>query len=178
MQRLGLEQLDLYLMHFPVPEKRLESWRAMERLYREERVKAIGVSNFLPHHLEQLLATCTVKPMLNQIEAHPFQTQLPTRQYCQANNIVVSAYSPLVKAQQMNHPVLCKIAQEHHKTVAQVLVRWSLQSGMVPLPKSNNPQRIIENSQVYDFSLTSAQMQQLNTLNRDLYTGWSPLGVP
>ncbi|MBM75324.1 MAG: aldo/keto reductase [Proteobacteria bacterium] len=175
---LDVDYIDLYLIHFPVPKLRLESWKAMEELFKEGRIKAIGVSNFLPHHIQELIDNCNIPPMVNQIEAHPFQTQLPTRKICSDYGIVVSAYSPLVKAQKMNHPVLVQIAKQVGKTVAQVLIRWSIQNKMVPLPKSNTPSRILENSQVFDFLLSEEQIEQLNSLNQDLYTGWSPVGIP
>ncbi len=178
LQTLDLDYIDLYLMHFPVPQFRLESWRAMEEIYRRGKVKAIGVSNFLPHHLEELIQNCRIVPMVNQIEAHPFQTQVPTREICQKYDIIVSAYSPLVKAQKMNHPVLVQVAKEHNKSIAQILIRWSIQRNMVPLPKSNTPSRILENSQVFDFSLSDTQLESLDNLNQDTYTGWSPIGVP
>jgi len=178
LNTLDLEYIDLYLMHFPVPQLRLESWAAMEELYTKGKVKAIGVSNFLPHHLEELINTCRIVPMVNQIEANPFQTQEATRELCKKHDIIVSAYSPLVKAQKMNHPVLVQVARQHKKSVAQVLIRWAIQRDMVPLPKSNTPSRILENSQVFDFTLSDPQLKTLDELNQDLYTGWSPVGIP
>lgn len=172
LRRLGLDALDLYLLHWPVQARRLDSWRALERLHADGRVRAIGVSNFMPRHLEELLAHATVPPGVNQIEVHPFLQQRDVRAACDRHGIVVEAYSPLTKGARLGHPAILRIASRTGRTAAQVLLRWGLQSGLVVLPKSTRPERIAENGGLFDFRLDEAAMRELDALEEGLVTGW------
>lgn len=174
LAEFGLETVELFLIHWPVAGKRLESWRALETLHGEGRARSIGVSNFLVPHLEELLAHAKVVPAVNQIEVHPFHQQRATRALCAAHGIVVEAYSPLTRGQRLGDPVLVRVAAEVGRTPAQVLLRWGLQHDLVVLPKSIRPERIRENLALFDFRLTEAQMATLDALEEGLATGWDP----
>ncbi|QKZ13722.1 aldo/keto reductase [Spirosoma sp. KUDC1026] len=172
MNKLGLDYLDLYLIHWPANAKQFsdretinaDTWRAFEKLYNDGRIKAIGVSNFLPHHLDALAKTATVTPMVNQIEYHPGQLQAESVDYCNAHDILVQAWSPLGTGKMLDDETLTGIASNYGKSVAQVCIRWCLQNGTLPLPKSVTPERIRENLDVLDFTLTDADMQTINQL--------------
>lgn len=174
LSRLGLDYVDLYLLHWPVAKLRLESWRALEELFAEKRARAIGVSNFLVPHLKELLANCQTPPAVNQIELTPFLQRRDTVAFCQANEIVVEAYSPLTRGQRLGHSVVKAIASETSRSAAQVLLRWGLQKGVVVLPKSTREPRIAENGALFDFALSEAQMARLDALEENLATGWDP----
>ena len=178
LRRLGLEYLDLFLLHWPVPAKRLESWQVLESLLAEGRVRAIGVSNFMQRHLDELLAHCTVTPQVNQIELSPFLQQREVQAVCAARGIRLEAYSPLTKAQRLNHPVVVSIAQSLARSPAQVLLRWSIQHEFVVLPKSVRKERIAENAALFDFVLDELMMRQLDALEEGLVTGWDPRTAP
>lgn len=180
---LGLLQtgyVDLYLLHWPVVDRRQEAWRAAETLYEEGKIRAIGVSNYLTNHLEELFSYARIPPAVNQIELSPYNYlhRQDTLAMCADHNIAVEAYSPLTKAQKLNDPRLMAIAGRYGKTSAQVLIRWVLQKGYVVLPKSSNPQRIAENADVFDFSIRVEDMQALDSFNEALATGWDPTGAP
>lgn len=177
-ERLGLERIDLFLLHWPVAGHRLEAWRALETLYAAGRVRAIGVSNFMVRHLDELLAHCQVAPMVNQIELSPFLQQREVCARCAALGIRVEAYSPLTKGQRLDHPLLAAIARGLGRSAAQVLIRWSLQRGHVVLPKSVRAARLAENLAVFDFALDPAAMQALDELEEGLVTGWDPRSAP
>ena len=173
MERLGLEYLDLYLIHWPANKKQFgdeaksinaETWKALEELYAEGKVKAIGLSNFLPHHIEELMETATVKPMVNQIEFHPGWAQLDVSEYCRKNGIVVEAWSPLGRRDALNNEVLKDIGAKYGKKTAQVCIRWIMQHGILPLPKTVNPYRMTENADVFDFKLTAEEMRTIDEL--------------
>lgn len=174
LERLGLDYLDLYLVHWPVPAKYKDTWRALEKVYEEKKVRAIGVSNFLPHHLDDLLRSAEVKPMINQIELHPRLSQEETRLYCRETNITVEAWAPLGKGEYLDDPVLQEIAANHNKTAAQVILRWELQHGIVIIPKSTRPERQKENADIFDFSLTDEEMKKIDGLNADERKGPHP----
>ncbi|MGG3560657.1 aldo/keto reductase [Neobacillus rhizosphaerae] len=174
LQKLGLEYLDLYLIHWPVEGKYKEAWRALETLYKEGRVKAIGVSNFHVHHLEDVMKDAEIKPMVNQVEYHPRLAQKEVRAFCQEQGIQLEAWSPLMQGQLLDNEVLQTIAQKHNKSVAQVILRWDLQNGVVTIPKSTKEHRIIENSQVFDFELTAEDMEAIDSLNQDRRVGPDP----
>ena len=174
LDRLGLEYVDLYLLHWPVPGKRLESWRALERLLAERRVRAIGVSNFMVPHLEQLLASASEPPAVNQIEVSPFLQQRDVRTLCDRHGIAVEAYSPLTKGRRLHHAVVQEVAGRVGRTPAQVLLRWGLQHDLVVLPKSTRPERIRENAALFDFELDGDAMGHLDGLEEGLVTGWDP----
>ena len=171
LARLGLDHIDLYLLHWPVPGKRLESWQGLERLYAEGRVRAIGVSNFMRHHLEELLARAQVVPAVNQIELTPFLQQRDARSFCAERGIAVEAYSPLSGQRASGDPVVVDIAGRIGKSPAQVLLRWGLQHDLIVLPKSVRPERIAENAALFDFELGETEMRRLDALEEGLVTG-------
>ncbi|WML60644.1 aldo/keto reductase [Neobacillus sp. PS2-9] len=174
LKKLGLDYLDLYLIHWPVAGKYKEAWRALETLYKEGRVKAIGVSNFHVHHLEDVMKDAEIKPMVNQVEYHPRLAQKEVRAFCQEHGIQLEAWSPLMQGQLLDNEVLQGIAQKYNKSVAQVILRWDLQNGVVTIPKSTKEHRIIENSQVFDFKLTAEDMEAIDSLNQDQRVGPDP----
>lgn len=174
LNKLGLEYLDLYLIHWPVEGKYKEAWRALETLYKEGRVKAIGVSNFQIHHLEELMKDATVKPMINQVELHPQLTQKELSAYCKDQGIQMEAWSPLMQGQLLDHPVLQEIAHKHNKSVAQVILRWDLQNGIITIPKSTKEHRMIENADVFNFELSNEELAQIDALNQNLRVGPDP----
>jgi len=174
LERLGQGSVDLYLLHWPVPGKRLDSWRALEKLAADGRARAIGVSNFLVPHLEELLARAHTPPAVNQIELSPFLQRRETVALCRKHGIVVEAYSPLTRAQRLDDPVVRAVANEVGRTPAQVLLRWGVQHGFVVLPKSTRPARIEENGRIFDFVLDASAMQRLDGLEEGLTTGWDP----
>jgi diketogulonate reductase-like aldo/keto reductase len=176
LKRLGLEHVDLYLIHWPVPGKRRDSWRALEHLHAEKRARAIGVSNYLRPHLEELLAHAKTIPAVNQIELSPFLQRRDARAVCTEHGIVVEAYSPLTRGKRLGHPAIADVARTVGRTPAQVLLRWGIQQGVVVLPKSTRPERIAENAALFDFALDAAAMAKLDALEEGLSTGWDPEG--
>ncbi|WP_252223932.1 aldo/keto reductase [Clostridium sp. ZBS2] len=174
LKKLGLEYLDLYLIHWPVEGKYKNAWRALEYLYKQGRVKAIGVSNFQVHHLENLMKNAEIKPMINQIEFHPRLTQEKVRVFCKQNDIQVEAWSPLMVGKLFDNEILKEIANNHNKSIAQIILRWDVQNGVITIPKSTNEGRIIENSQIFDFELTNEEVEKINSLNQDLRVGPDP----
>lgn len=174
LKALGLDYLDLYLIHWPGKDKYVDTWRALERLYDEKLVRSIGVSNFQIHHLEHLAANSNEKPVLNQIELHPRLTQEDVREYCQEQEIVVESWSPLGRGHLLSEPTIQHIASKHGKTAAQVIIRWHLQNNLVVIPKSINEHRIIENADVFDFELTLNEMNELSALNLNERFGSHP----
>lgn len=174
LERLGLDYLDLYLIHWPVKGKYKDAWRALETLYRSGRVKAIGVSNFHVHHLEDLLQDAEIKPMVDQVEFHPRLTQPELRSYCKEQGIQLEAWSPLMQGQLLDQPELKAIAEKHGKSVAQVIIRWDLQHGVITIPKSVREARIIENASVFDFGLSEAEMSAIDGLNQNKRVGPDP----
>jgi diketogulonate reductase-like aldo/keto reductase len=177
MERLGLEQLDLYLIHWPSPARDLyiETWRAFEKLYADGRVRAIGVSNFQPAHLERILDTGGTVPAVNQIELHPYLQQAELRAFHSKHEIATEAWSPLAKGGNLlSEPTIVTLAEKHGRTPAQVVLRWHLQLGNVVIPKSVTPSRIRENIDVFSFALTDDEVASLSTLDRGERTGPDP----
>ncbi|MDR1222948.1 MAG: aldo/keto reductase [Tannerella sp.] len=177
MSNLGLDCLDLYLIHWPAighdgPAYNRETWRAFEKLYREKRIRAIGVSNFKPHHLESLMETAEVVPMVNQIEFHPGQMQQETLIFCNKHRILVEAWSPLGTGRMLTNPQLIELAAHYGKSAAQFCIRWCLQNNILPLPKSVTPSRIRENAEVFDFEISR---EDLDTIRSMPYFGGSGL---
>ncbi|GCE28994.1 oxidoreductase [Dictyobacter alpinus] len=172
-KKLGIDVVDLYLIHWPVKGKYKDTWKAMEKLYRDGSIRAIGVSNFQVHHLNDLFESSEVVPAVNQIELHPLLSQTELRTFCQQKGIQVEAWSPLIQG---NHdlPLLKELADTYHKTPAQIILRWDLQHGIVTIPKSIHTERIRENADVFDFTLSDADMQRLDGLNRNERTGADP----
>lgn len=171
---LGLDYVDLYLIHWPVRGRYRETWRALERLYREGAVRAIGVSNFMVHHLNDLLAHCAVPPQVNQIECHPLNTADEIRRYCARRNIAVEAWRPLSRGLLLDHRVIMEIAARHGRTPSQVLLRWNLQHGIITIPKSVTPVRIVENAAIFDFTLGPDDMRRIDGLNENRRLGPDP----
>ncbi len=174
LSKLGLEYLDLYLIHWPVEGKFKEAWRALETLYKKGRVRAIGVSNFLIHQLEELMKDAEIKPMVDQMEHHPRLTQQALQAFCMDNGIQFEAWSPLMQGQLLDNADLKEIGDKYGKTIAQVILRWNLQNGVVTIPKSTKEHRIIENASVFDFELTNEDMERINGLNQNLRVGPDP----
>lgn len=175
LKALGMEYVDLYLIHWPV-DNFIESWRVMEEIYAEGKAKTIGVSNFNPHHLDRLLEKAKVVPAVNQIEMHPYLTQEKVLEYCVDKGIAVEAWSPLGGQGNdvMGDPVLKDLSARHGKTPAQVIVRWHLQRDVIVIPKSVREARIRENCDVYDFSLSGEEMSAISGLNKDRRNGSDP----
>jgi len=178
LKRLGLKYLDLYLIHWPVPEIRNESWDALSKLLKDGKCRSIGVSNYTIQHLTELLEDADVVPMVNQVEFSPFLYQKQLLDYCEKNKIQVEAYSPLTQGAKLNHPTIQQVAKKHNKTPAQVLIRWSLQHNLVAIPKSVREERIKENSQVFDYNLTSEDMRILDSLDENFRNSWDPTNAP
>jgi diketogulonate reductase-like aldo/keto reductase len=174
LERLGLDAVDLYLVHWPVRGLRVDSWRALERIHAEGRALAIGVSNYLTSHLKELLAHATVLPAVNQLELSPFLQRRDTVDFCREHGIVLEAYSPLTRGQKLNHPVVAEIARGARRTPAQILLRWGVQKGFAVLPKSTKAPRIAENAAIFDFSLDPTAVGKLDALEEGLTTGWDP----
>lgn len=172
-KKLGIDIIDLYLIHWPVKGKYKDTWKAMEKLYRDGSVRAIGVSNFQVHHLNDLLESSEVVPTVNQIELHPLLSQIELRNYCQQKGIQVEAWSPLI-AGKHNLPLLNELAEKYHKSPAQIILRWDLQHGIVTIPKSIHTERIRENANVFDFTLSDEDIQRLDGLNRNERVGPDP----
>lgn len=167
MERLGLDVLDLFLIHWPLPAVDLyvESWKAMIRLREEGRVRSIGVSNFNIDHLERIIGETGVVPVVNQIELHPGYQQREVRDFHQQHAIAIESWSPLGRGDSLKHPVIQQIAAKHGRTAAQALIRWHLDQGLIVIPKSGNPQRIAENFDVFDFSLDAEDMAAIAELD-------------
>jgi len=167
LERLGMDYADLYLTHWPDGSSRREAWRVLENIYEHGKARAIGVSNYTAEHLEEMPSYATVIPAVNQIEFHPFnyRRQRPVLELCRDRGIMVEAYSPLARGRQMDNEVITGIADETARTPAQVILRWALQHGTVPIPKSSHPERISQNLQVFDFELSEAHMAALNDLS-------------
>lgn len=178
LQDLGLEAIDLYLLHWPVPGKRLASWDALVELRAEGKVRSIGVSNFTVRHLEELRAASDVVPAVNQVEMSPFLPQEELRAYCARAGIVVEAYAPLTRGVRFRHPVVRRVAAKHGVSPAQVLVRWALQQDVVALPKSVRKERIAENADVFRFALDEEDRTALGALDEALHTSWDPTDAP
>lgn len=177
LERLGMDYLDLYLIHWPKPQlkKSAETWRALERLYEEGRTRAIGVSNFKPSHLDDLLQTARIVPAVNQIELHPMLSQLETRAYCRENGIAVESWGPIMRGGELlKNKTIGGIANAHGKEPAQVVLRWHIQSGLIAIPKSVTPERIQSNINIFDFKLSNDEMERINGLNNDYRTGPDP----
>lgn len=201
LRRLGLDYVDLYLIHFPVPERN-RSWEVLEKLTQSGKARSIGVSNFTIRHLQQLLDYTSVVPAVNQVELHPFLYQRELIEFCSERGIVIAAYSPLTHARRLDDPRLLAIAAKYPlvtatsspwakipfigdlarrpttRTPAQVLIRWVLQHGWIVLPKSARKARIEENAAVYDFELTDEDMRALDGMNENLRTCWDPSDAP
>ena len=174
LELLQTEYVDLYLLHYPVAGLYLDSWRALEELYQQKKVRAIGVSNFHLNHLVDLMEHAQVQPVVNQIELHPYLTQKEQIAFCGDHHIAVEAWSPIAQGTCLKEPVLLHIAQKYGKSTAQVVLRWELQQGIIIIPKSVHQNRIVENAQIFDFSLTDEEMTAIDGLNKNGRIGPEP----
>ncbi|KAI0656654.1 Aldo/keto reductase [Cubamyces menziesii] len=181
LNKLGYDYWDLYLIHSPLSgkERRLETWRALIELRNQGKIKSIGVSNYSGKHIDEIKEAGYELPAVNQIELHPFCQQRPIVEYCKANGIVVQAYSPLVRGK-LDHPVLTEVAKKYNKDAGQIAIRWSLQHGIVPLPKSARPERVGSNANVFDFQIGTEDMQKLDALDQggEGAVTWNPVDAP
>ncbi len=182
LEVLQLEYVDLYLIHWPITEETVdnwqnvndETWKAMEKLYKENKIKNIGVSNFRKHHLEALIKNCEIKPVVDQIEFHPGMYQKETLEYCKKNNILVEAWSPLGSGRVLDNEALKKIAQKYNKSVAQICIKWCLQNNVLPLPKTTSIDRMVENIDVDDFEIDMSDIEYINNMNNFGESGLDP----
>jgi methylglyoxal/glyoxal reductase len=173
LSSLGTDYIDLFLIHWPYRDKWKECWKLMEGLPMD-RCRAVGVSNFTVEHLEELAKISSVVPAVNQVEFHPFLYQAKLQEYCQKQGIVLEAYSPLMRGNRLDDPVLQEVAKSHSRSVPQVLIRWGLQHGVVEIPKSTHSDRIRENLDVFDFELSPREMSRMDALHEDLHFAWDP----
>lgn len=178
LKRLGLDYVDLYLIHWPVPaqDKYIDTWRALEKLYADGKVRSIGVSNFTVEYLERLLDETTIVPVVNQIELHPRLTQERLRAFCAHNDIAIESYSPLggTGGDLLDDPILKTLAEKYHKSPAQIVLRWHIQHKFVVIPKSVTPERIQQNIDIFDFELSDEDMTMIDHLNTDTRIGSDP----
>ncbi len=178
MDRFGLDYIDLYLIHWPVTNLRLKSWTALESLLETERVKGIGVSNFMINHLEELLVTCSIIPLVNQVEFHPWLYNRNLLKYCEDNQIQLQAYSPLTKGQKLGDKTLKEIGKKHGKSPPQILIRWCLQHNVPTIPKSADKKHLKQNADVFNFDLSKDDMDRLDSLRKGESITWDPRGIP
>lgn len=174
LKALNTDYLDLYLTHWPVIDKFTETYRAIERLYDEKLIRATGVSNHQIHHLEKLFATANVKPMVNQVELHPYLSQVELRNFCKESDIAITAWSPLGRGKVLQDKTIQGIGEKYGKSIAQTIIRWHLQSDHIVIPKSVTPSRIEENANVFDFELKAEDMASIDALNRNERYGAHP----
>jgi diketogulonate reductase-like aldo/keto reductase len=173
-QRLNIGYIDLYLVHWPVGPTYIDTWKALEKLYKDGRVRAIGVSNFYQHHLEEIRSSCEIMPMVNQVELHPI-LQLPElRSYCKKENILVQAWAPIMRGKVKRIVLLRNLAKKYRKTEVQIALRWAIQNGIAVIPKSTNPQRIKSNANVFDFTISDDDMYAIASLDRKQRLGPHP----
>jgi diketogulonate reductase-like aldo/keto reductase len=168
LKQLRLSYLDLYLIHWPISGLRNDTWKALEKIYESDRVKAIGVSNFTIKHIDELLDKTSITPMVNQVEFSPFLYQKKLLEYCNSKHIQLEAYSPLTRGRRFNDSTLESMGLKYNKSVSQILIRWGLQHRIVEIPKSGNKQHLKENADVFDFEIDSIDMDQIDSLNEDL----------
>ncbi len=174
LERLGTDYLDLYLIHWPKGQLSKETWKAMERLYKEKKVRAIGVSNFLQHHLEDLISESEIVPMVNQMEFHPYLVQQNLIDFCNQHKIQYEAWSPIMQGKIFEMNEFTILAEKYHKTAAQVVLRWDLQKGVVTIPKSSKKERIIANADIFNFELSEEDMRLLDNLDKGHRFGPDP----
>ena len=178
MDQLGLEYIDLYLIHWPVEKLRNDSWRALNNIKESGRTRSIGVSNFSHKHLQELYSHSDIQPVVNQIELSPFLQQPLIASFCRSENIQLTGYCPLAKGRRFDEPVLADIAEQHGKSPAQVMIRWALQKRQAVIPKSSNPKRIVQNADIFDFQIGVDEMVRLDGLDDDSRYCPDPLSMP
>lgn len=177
LERLGLDYIDLYLIHWPVENLRLESWRALEKLYNDGLCRSIGISNYMERHLEELLNNSSVIPAVNQVEFSPFLYLKGLQDYCESKGIALESYSPLTKGYKLKDSNLIDIARSYDKSTSQILIRWCLQKGVIVIPKSSQMEHIKENANVFDFNISETDMIALDKLNENYHSTWDPTNV-
>lgn len=181
LAKFGFDYIDLFLIHDPMsgPERRLETYKALQECREAGKIRAVGVSNYNVKHLEEIKSLGYEMPSVNQIELHPFCQQKPIVSYCRENSIVVQAYCPIIRGK-MDHPVILEVVKKYNRDPAQILLRWSLQKGFVPLPKSATPDRIHSNTLLYDFALDQDDMTKLDGLDKgkEGAVSWNPVDFP
>jgi diketogulonate reductase-like aldo/keto reductase len=174
LEKLQTNYIDLYLVHWPKGKKSIETWKAMEELYQKGQIRAIGVSNFLVHHLKKFIPECKIIPAVNQVEFHPELIQHGLMEYCQNNQIQLEAWSPIMKGRVNNIPVIQELAEKHGKSPVQIVLRWDIQKGVITIPKSVTPERIISNANIFDFELSAEDMEKIDTLDKTKRIGPHP----
>jgi len=174
LQKLGLDYLDLYLIHWPGKDKYAESWRALEDLYNQGKIKAIGVCNFTVAHLEKLLTFARIKPVINQVEFHPRLQQVELRAFCDKHQIQLEAWAPLMQGGLLEDATIAQIATKYGKSIAQVILRWDVQNGVITIPKSVRRERMMQNADIFDFQLTDEEMAMINAMNLEQRVGPNP----
>lgn len=174
LKALNTDYIDLYLIHWPVKNEFINAYKIMEELYVEGRIKALGVSNFQPHHLEELLNTITIKPVINQIEVHPYLTNQHVIKFCKSLDIAPQSWSPLARARVLKDKTLQSLSNKYNKSIPQIVIRWHLQKDLLVIPKSVNKNRIIENTDVFDFNLSETELKLIDSLNKNFRTGSHP----
>ena len=177
LDKLQTDYLDLYLIHWPMGKRSVETWKAMEELYEKGKIKAIGISNFTVSHLEAFLKECKVQPAVNQVEFHPELVQQELLDYCDSKNIRLEAWSPIIKGKVNDLPVLQALAAKYGKNPVQVTLRWEIQKGVVTIPKSANPERIASNADIFDFEISDKDMTKIDRLNKNNHIGPNPDSV-
>lgn len=174
LKKLHLSYIDLYLIHWPMPNKYKDTWRALEYLYEEGLVKAIGVSNFHEHHLEEIKKVAKIMPMVNQVELHPQLSQQPLREYCWSNNIQVEAWAPIARGELSSEPQFVTLSKKYNKTVSQIILRWHIQKQVIVIPKTTKLKRLEENQAIFDFALSDEDMSVIDDYNKNKRMGKNP----
>ena len=177
LRKMSLDYIDLYLIHWPASGSRIETWKALEQIKKNGLCKSIGVSNYAPHHLEEIMKLSGEKPVVNQIELNPFLQQQKIAGFCNKEGIHLTGYCPLARGRRFDAPELSRISRETGKSPAQVMIRWALERGQTVIPKSSRPLRIEKNAEVFDFSLNEGQMRTLNGLDQGLRFCPNPLDM-
>ena len=178
LEKLQTEYLDLFLVHWPKGQRSVETWKALEELYEKGKIRAIGISNFLVHHLEDFLPQCKVIPAVNQVEFHPELIQPDLLKYCQQKGIQLEAWAPIMKGKVNEVPVMIELAEKYGKTPVQIVLRWDIQKGVVTIPKSVTPERIIANTDIFDFELSTEDMAKIDALDSNARIGFHPDNIP
>lgn len=174
LEKLGMDYLDLYLIHWPKGDLSIETWKALEEIYESGKAKAIGVSNFLVHHLQDFLPSCKIKPMVNQVEFHPYLQQPSLQKFCANHKIQLEAWSPIMKGKVNDVSVLQALGAKYGKTPVQITLRWEIQKQIVTIPKSVKPERILSNTHIFDFELTEEDMAKIDRLDKHRRVGPDP----
>jgi diketogulonate reductase-like aldo/keto reductase len=174
LENLQTDYVDLLLIHWPVKGKFIQTWKTFEEIYRSGRARAIGVSNFLKHHLEELLPAAEITPMVNQVESHPYLVQQDLQDFCRSNQIQYEAWSPLIRGEITNVPLMKELTKKYGKTEAQIVLRWDLQKDIITIPKSIHKERIEENANIFDFELEAEDIKKIDSLDQEKHFGAHP----